>query len=70
MAHLGIKDSFGRLTRFEWGLWITSLVVVAASFLLSPEGDMLNLATSLIGVTALIFLAKGMLLGQILSVVF
>lgn len=70
MAHLGIKDSFGRLTRFEWGLWITSLAVVAASFLLSPEGDMLNLATSLIGVTALIFLAKGMLLGQILSVVF
>lgn len=70
MARLEIKGSFGRLTRFEWGLWLTSLAVVAASFLLAPEGDLLNLTTSLIGVTALIFLAKGMLLGQILSVVF
>lgn len=47
-----------------------SLVVVAASFLLSPAMDWLNLATSLVGVTALIFLAKGFLLGQVLSIVF
>ena len=47
-----------------------SLVVVAASFLLSPAVDWLNLATSLVGVTALIFLAKGFLLGQVLSIVF
>lgn len=70
MVHIGIKESFGRLTRFEWGLWITSMVVVVGSFLLAPDGDILNLSTSLIGVTALIFLAKGMLLGQILSIVF
>lgn len=70
MARLDIKDSFGALTRFEWGLWLVSLVVVTASFLLSPEGDLLNLSTSLVGVTALIFLAKGMLLGQILCILF
>lgn len=70
MTHLGIKHSFGRLSRFEWGLWLTSMVVVVASFLLAPEEDWFNLATSLVGVTALIFLAKGMLLGQILSIVF
>lgn len=70
MAHIGIKDSFARLTRFERGLWLCSLAVVIASFLFSPEGDWLNLSTSLVGVTALIFLAKGMLLGQILSIVF
>lgn len=70
MAQLGLKDSFRALTRFEWGLWIASLVVVAASFLLSPAMDWLNLTTSLIGVTALIFLAKGMLLGQVLGIVF
>lgn len=70
MTHLGIKHSFGRLTRFEWGLWLTSVAVVVASFVLAPEEDWFNLATSLVGVTALIFLAKGMLLGQILSVVF
>ena len=70
MAQLDIKNSFAALTRFEWGLWIVSLVVVAASFLLSPAMDWLNLLTSLIGVTALIFLAKGMLWGQVLCIVF
>lgn len=70
MAHLGIQKSFGRLTRFEWGLWALSMAVVASSFVLAPENDWLNLITSLVGVTALIFLAKGMLLGQILSIVF
>lgn len=67
---IGIKDSFGALTRFEWGLWLCSMAVVVGSFLLSPDGDWLNLATSLVGVTALIFLAKGMLLGQLLSILF
>ncbi len=65
-----LKESFGALTRFEWGLWGVSLVVVMASFLLCPEPDYLTLGTSLIGVTALIFIAKGMLLGQILTLVF
>lgn len=70
MAQLGIKQTFAALTRFEWGLWIVSLAVVAASFLLSPAMDWLNLVTSLIGVTALIFLAKGLLWGQVLCIVF
>lgn len=70
MSHIGLKDSFGRLTRFEWGLWATSVIVVVGSFLLSPEEDWLNLTTSLVGVTALIFLAKGMLLGQMLCILF
>lgn len=65
-----LKESFGALTRFEWALWGVSLVVVMASFLLCPEPDYLTLGTSLIGVTALIFIAKGMLLGQILTLVF
>lgn len=67
---LDIKGSFAALTRFEWGLWITSLVVVGCSFLLAPNTDYLNLVTSLIGVTGLIFLAKGMLIGQIVTIIF
>lgn len=70
MARFGIKDSFGRLTRFERLLLGLSYCVVAASFLLSEEVDYLNLATSLIGVTGLIFLAKGMAIGQIITIVF
>lgn len=60
---------FKDLTAFERGLWITSLVVVSLSFLFS-NGGWLELIASLIGVTALIFVAKGYVIGQILSVVF
>ena len=70
MAKLSLKGSFRALTRFEWRLWIVSMVVVAASFVAAPAPDYLTLSASLVGVTALIFLAKGMILGQLLSVLF
>ena len=62
--------SFQTLTKFELGLWITSMVVSFLSFVLSGGADYLNLIASLIGVTALIFVAKGHVLGQLLTVVF
>lgn len=65
-----IKNPFRDLTKFELVLWITSVIVVTASFLLSPAADYLTLAASLIGVTALIFVAKGYVIGQVLTVVF
>jgi nicotinamide mononucleotide transporter PnuC len=65
-----IKNPFKQLTKFEWGLWMVSLIVVTLSFLLPKEKDVPSLITSLIGVTALIFIAKGMVIGQVLVVVF
>ena len=65
-----MKHPFRTLTPFERTLWITSLIVVSASFILSPDRDILSLIASLIGVTALLFVAKGYVLGQILTVVF
>ena len=66
--------SFKTLTKFEKGLWLTSLAITILSYLLSylfsGSGDLLNLIASLIGVTALIFVAKGLVLGQLLTVVF
>lgn len=64
------KNPFRELNKFEWGLWLSSLVVVSLAFLLSPDKDYLSLLASLIGVTALIFVAKGMVFGQILCVIF
>lgn len=58
------------LNRFERILWLVSLLVVTVSFLLSPQRDWLSLGASLVGVTALIFVAKGYVLGQALIVVF
>ena len=59
-----------RLSRFEVVLWAVSVAVVTGTFLLFHGGDALNLAASLIGVTALIFVAKGHALGQLLTIVF
>lgn len=58
-----------KLNRFELMLWLSSLVVITVSFLLSGS-DFLILAASLIGVTALIFLAKGLPIGQVLTILF
>ncbi|MBO5051563.1 MAG: nicotinamide mononucleotide transporter [Clostridia bacterium] len=63
-------NPFSDLTRFEWGLWLFSLLGVGISSLLSPGADLLSVLASLVGVTALIFVAKGYVLGQVLTVVF
>lgn len=65
-----IRNSFRSLSKFEWVLWLVSLTVVTLSFLLGGEFNLLTLVASLIGVTALIFVAKGDVLGQILTVIF
>ena len=64
-----IKD-FLSFTPFETGLWIVSVIVTIVSFILAPEGGFLNFLASLIGVTAIIFVAKGRVTGQVLSCVF
>ena len=58
------------LTRFERFLWLTSIAVVAATYVGFQSGDWLSLTASLIGVTALIFVAKGHVLGQVLTIAF
>ncbi len=63
------KNPFNALTGFEVLLWIFSVTAVAVCFLL-VSGDPLTLTASLIGVTALIFVAKGRVAGQVLTVIF
>lgn len=64
------KNPFKYLTKFERGLWIFSLIVVCVSFIIPKEKDYLTLIASLVGVTALIFVAKGFVFGQVLTVAF
>lgn len=61
---------FRDLSRFEFCLWVTSVAVITLSFSLSGGGNLLTMIASLIGVTALIFVAKGYVIGQVLTVVF
>ena len=67
---MGFSNPFKKLTKFEMGLWIVSVIVIIASFFVSSGGDVLTLIASLIGVTALIFLAKGYVIGQVLCIIF
>lgn len=64
-----INNPFRDLTGFERFLWIFSMLMVAVSFMFS-DGGYLEAIASLIGVTALIFVAKGYVLGQVLTVLF
>lgn len=65
-----IYNPFKDLSKFERALWLTSAFLVTLSFLLSPDKDYLTLIASLIGVTSLIFIAKGYVFGQILTLIF
>ncbi len=65
-----MKNPFKTLSKFETALWLSSVaVIVISSFFSGIEGIVSGVA-SLIGVTALIFVAKGMIIGQILCVLF
>ena len=57
------------LSKFERILWLTSVCTIIGAFLLSGD-DILTIIASLIGVTALIFVAKGYVIGQILTIIF
>lgn len=65
-----LKNPFRDLTKFELALWLCSVVVVFLSFCLSPDGSVVSLLASLVGVTALIFVAKGYVFGQVLCIFF
>ncbi len=51
-------------------LWTSSVILIFISFLIFDRGNFLTLSASLIGVTSLIFSAKGNPIGQLLMVIF
>lgn len=63
-------NPFKELDLFEKILWCSSLAVIIISFVIGGGSNYLTLAASLIGATALIFVAKGNVFGQIMTVVF
>lgn len=65
-----MKNPFKGLTRFEICLWIFSLLAVTVASVLAPEIDIISLISSLIGVTSLIFIARGNVFGHVLMLFF
>lgn len=64
--HDPIKD----LTAKEWALWLCSLLAAIVSNLLSGNVGILTPAAVCIGITSLIFAAKGNVWSQILMIIF
>ncbi len=51
-------------------LWVTSVLIIAVSFFVFDRSNYMTLVASLIGVTSLIFCAKGNPVGQVLMIIF
>lgn len=65
-----MKKLIPQFTPFDIGLWAFSSLAVILSYVLFPSGSLISTIGSLIGVAALIFIAKGAVLGQMLMVLF
>lgn len=65
-----MSNPIKNLTKREWTLWMCSLSVIIISNMLSPDFDLLTLLAAGIGVTSLIFAAKGNVWAQILMIIF
>lgn len=64
------KSILSYFTRGEIALWCISVILIVISFVVFDRENYLTLAASLIGVTSLIFNAKGNPFGQFLMIIF
>ena len=67
---MDFKKLLSYFSRFEWCLWIGSMLIITLSYIMSENFHLLTLIASLVGVSALIFLAKGNVIGQFLIIAF
>ena len=68
MKNIVLKINY--FSKTEKILWILSVLLILGTFLVFDRQNYLKLTASLIGVTALIFIAKGNPIGQFLTIVF
>ena len=64
------KGLINYFTKFEIILWSFSVLSIIISFIIFDRSSFLTLVASIIGVTSLIFCAKGNPIGQILMIIF
>lgn len=65
-----IYNPFKTLEKHEWALMLSSIIIVGASGIIAGGNGILSTIASLCGVIALIFVAKGDTVGQVLTIVF
>ena len=57
-------------TKLELSMFILSIILIISSFFIFKNDQYLYLVGSLIGITYLLFLSKGIIFGQILGIIF
>ncbi|MBQ8350410.1 MAG: nicotinamide mononucleotide transporter [Ruminococcus sp.] len=65
-----VKSVVAYFSKSEIILWCASVILIAASFIIFDRENLITLTASLIGVTSLIFNAKGNPFGQFLMIIF
>ncbi len=65
-----MKKYLSYFTKFEITLWVCSVAVISIFYVIFDSESHMNFIASLIGVTSLIFLAKGNPFGNVLMIVF
>ena len=65
-----LHNPFKNLTRFEWVLWIVSVAVLLVTFIAGGESDPMIIAATLVGVTGLVFIARGDVWGHMCTIIF
>ena len=65
-----LKKALSYFSTTEKVLWCSSITLIVAAFLLFDRENLLTLCASILGVTSLIFNAKGNPFGQILMIIF
>ena len=65
-----MNNPIKNLSKIEWLLWTVSLSILTVTYIAFENTDILTLIATYIGVTSLIFAAKGNAYSQILMIVF
>ena len=65
-----MKEKLNYFSKGEWALWSGSVSIILLFYTLFDGKDVFSLCASLIGVTSLIFNAKGHPIGQVLMIIF
>lgn len=65
-----MNNPLKELSLKEWCLWVFSLAIVTISNVVTGEIDLLTIVATWVGITSLIFAAKGNVWAQILMIVF
>jgi nicotinamide mononucleotide transporter PnuC len=69
-----MREKFKRIikyfTPFEWAMWLGGILIILIGFLLGEDKNYLSLLSSILGISCIIFNAKGNVWGQVIAIGF